>query len=219
MPPATFVVSLGKLYAVGLILRSKIADVHGIEVHDFRTWKFVYFQKIFQFLLHNTRDVTKGARGHSFSGAESLRGGKKLQQCHNHFFQNSTFASERPQVQTWGHQTCIPRRHLTSSLRPCASRLSNQNDEICLQKYLPIGGKLSITSYLKQKLMIIEVVWPHKTTWRSKKVYYFENRHNVFVCKNYVSDDSQLSCLLFPVVENMLTQVHIQLAAKREFMI
>jgi len=28
--------------------------------------------------------------------------------------------------------------------------LYSQNDEICLQKYLPIGGKLSITSYLKQ---------------------------------------------------------------------
>jgi len=37
MPPLTFVVSLCKLYAVGLILRSKIADVHGIEVHDVRT--------------------------------------------------------------------------------------------------------------------------------------------------------------------------------------
>jgi len=28
--------------------------------------------------------------------------------------------------------------------------LSSQNDEICLQKYLPISGKLSITNYLKQ---------------------------------------------------------------------
>ena len=43
----------------------------------------------------------------------------------------------------------FPRRHLTS-LRSCTSRLSSQNDEICLQKYLPISGKLSITNYLKQ---------------------------------------------------------------------
>ena len=49
-----------------------------------------------------------------------------------------------------GAPNCIPRRHLTSLLRPCTSRLSSQNDEICLHKYLPIGGKLSITSYLKQ---------------------------------------------------------------------
>jgi len=28
--------------------------------------------------------------------------------------------------------------------------LSSQNGEICLQKYLPISGKLSITKYLQQ---------------------------------------------------------------------
>ena len=176
MPPVTFVVSLCKLYVVGLILRSKIADVHGIEVHDVRTWKFVYFQKILRFLLHNTRDVTKGAQ---FLGRRITTGGKKSQQCHNQFFQNSTFASERPQVQTWGRQTCIPRRHLTSSLRPCTSRLSSQNDEICLRKYLPIGGKLSITSYLKQNAADYR---SHITIENNlkveKKVYYFENRHN-----------------------------------------
>jgi len=38
MQPVTFVVSLYKLYAVGLILCSKIADVHGIEVDDVLTW-------------------------------------------------------------------------------------------------------------------------------------------------------------------------------------
>jgi len=37
MQPVTFVVSLCKLYAVGLILCSKIADVHGIEVNDVLT--------------------------------------------------------------------------------------------------------------------------------------------------------------------------------------
>jgi len=34
MPPVTFVGSLCKIYAV---LHSKIAEVHGIEVHDVRT--------------------------------------------------------------------------------------------------------------------------------------------------------------------------------------
>jgi len=37
MPPVTVVVSLCKLYAVGLTLCSKIADVHGIEVDDVLT--------------------------------------------------------------------------------------------------------------------------------------------------------------------------------------
>jgi len=38
MQPITFVGTLCKLYAVGLILCSKITDVHGIEVNDVLTW-------------------------------------------------------------------------------------------------------------------------------------------------------------------------------------
>ena len=74
----------------------KIADVHEIEVHDVRTWKLFLFQKILWFLLHNSRDVTSGAREHNSPDAKSLREAKKYQQWHKHFFQNSTFASERP---------------------------------------------------------------------------------------------------------------------------
>ena len=40
------------------------------------------------------------SKGAQFPGAESLRGAKKFQKCHRHFFQNSTCASERPQVRT-----------------------------------------------------------------------------------------------------------------------
>jgi len=47
-----------------------------------------------------------------------------------------------------------PRRHLTS-LRPCTSQLSSQNDEICLQKYLSNSGKLSTAHYLNKMLLII----------------------------------------------------------------
>jgi len=41
MPPATFVGNLCKNQAV---LCSKITDVHGIEVHEVRTWKFGIFR-------------------------------------------------------------------------------------------------------------------------------------------------------------------------------
>jgi len=41
----------------------------------------------------------------------------------------------------------------------------------------------------------------------------------VIVCKNYVFADSQRSRLLFVVVENVLTQLHIQFAARRYFLI
>ena len=99
MPPVSFVGILCKIHAV---LYSKVADPH-----DVRTWKFVCFRKIFQFSLQSTRDAARGASGHNSPGAESLRGVKKAQQCHKHIFQNSTFASETPQVRTWGRQICF----------------------------------------------------------------------------------------------------------------
>jgi len=40
-------------------------------------------------------------------------GAEKSQQCHKCFFQYSTFASERPQVRTWGAKLAsCPGRHL-----------------------------------------------------------------------------------------------------------
>jgi len=132
------------------LLCSKIAELRGIEVHDVRTRKFAYFRKIFRFSLNNIRDVTKGRRGHNPPSAESLLETKKSQQCHKHFFQNSIFASGRPQVPTKGRQTCFLPQAPSNLLTPCTSRLSSQNGESCLQKYLPISGKLSIPNYLKQ---------------------------------------------------------------------
>jgi len=49
MPPVTFD---GSLYKTHAILCSIIAVVHAIEVHQVRTWRFVYFRQIFRFLLH-----------------------------------------------------------------------------------------------------------------------------------------------------------------------
>jgi len=46
MPPVTFVGSLYNTHAVPCL---KISDVHGLEVHDVRTWKVVNFRKIFLF--------------------------------------------------------------------------------------------------------------------------------------------------------------------------
>jgi len=43
--------------------------------------------------------------------------------------------------------------------------------------------------------------------------------HDVIVSKSYVFADWQGSCLFFPVVENVLTQIYIQLGARREFVI
>jgi len=43
--------------------------------------------------------------------------------------------------------------------------------------------------------------------------------HDVIVCKTYVFADLQGSGLNVPVVENVPTQMHVQLAVRREFMI
>jgi len=43
-------------------------------------------------------------------GRNNSPGAEKPQQCRKYFLQYSTFASERPQVRTWGRQTCfLPR--------------------------------------------------------------------------------------------------------------
>jgi len=49
-------------------------------------------------------------------------GAKKSQKCHTHFLQYSTFASERPQVQTWGRQTCFLPRAPSNLVRPLSIR-------------------------------------------------------------------------------------------------
>jgi len=66
-------------------------------------------------------------------------------------FQNSVYLLSKDLWFEHGGATLFycPRRRLTS-LRLCTSRLCSQNGEICLQKYLPIRGKLSITKNLKQ---------------------------------------------------------------------
>jgi len=114
-----------------------------------------------------------------FSNLSNLE--KKLVENWKSCIINKTDASERSQVRTWGRQTKLvsfPRRHLTS-LRPCTSRLSRQNGEICLQKYLSIGGKLSITNYLKQNAVSYRSHLTIKNNLNvEKKVYYFESKHN-----------------------------------------
>jgi len=57
--------------------------------------------------------------------------------------------------------------------------LSSQNGEICLQKYVPISGKLSITKYLQQNAVdYISHLTIENNLKIGKEVYYFENKHN-----------------------------------------
>jgi len=140
MLPIIFVGSLCKIHA---LLFSRIAYV--------RTWKFVCFQKIFRVLLHNPRDVTRGERGNSFL-AQNHRGGSKSPNIvTSSFFQNSTFASERPQIWTWERQTFILPHHASSNFltlsAQCTSRLSSQNGELVYKNTCP-----SVENYQSQNV-------------------------------------------------------------------
>jgi len=44
------------------LLCSKIADVHGIEVHDVRTWKFVFFSEKFPIFITQRDFLPKMAK-------------------------------------------------------------------------------------------------------------------------------------------------------------
>jgi len=71
-----------------------------------------YDLQLFQYI--SIRGVTRGAKGANFPGhcitmrARITAGSaERSQQCHIYFLQYSTFDSERPQVSTWGRETCF----------------------------------------------------------------------------------------------------------------
>jgi len=107
MPPVTFIGSLCKIHVA---LCSKIADAHGIEVHNVGSlFIFGHFSDFCCITPEVSRGVQEGPipRGPNHCGGRITVGAKKSHKCQKHFFQKSTFASERPQVRTWGHQTCF----------------------------------------------------------------------------------------------------------------
>jgi len=110
MPPITFVGILCKIRAV---LCSKIADVQ-----DVRSWKLVYFRKIFRFLLHNTRDVTRGARSTILWAPNYCGRPKSTNNDISTFFKTvHLFPKDLRFEQRVGKLTSCPRCHLTL-LRP-----------------------------------------------------------------------------------------------------
>jgi len=164
MPPVTFAGSLCKIHA---ILCSKIADVHGIDVHDHRTWNFFYFRKIVRFLLHSTRNVTKWGKGAQFRGCRITVGGQKLTTMSQALFKTVHLFPKDLRFEHGGAKlVSCPRRHLIL-LHPCTERLSSQNGKICWQKYLPTSGKLSIINYLKENAVDY---WSHLTIENNLKV-------------------------------------------------
>ena len=101
---------------------------------------------------HNRGVTTEVQGGRNSPGAESLwgrqitaGGAEKSQQCHKYFLPYSSFASERPQVRTWGgRQTCfLPRApsdlvtslpHNTRVHRAKNSAASNERGRYAMRK-------------------------------------------------------------------------------------
>jgi len=179
--PVTFVGTMRKIHAV---LFSKIADVHGGNVHDVLTWKVVYFRKEIPFFIAWHQRRIEGARV-TISRAPNHCAEHKSQKCHKHFFQSNTFASERCQVWTWGRHTCfllqtpsnlVTTLHITIVLPKCRNLFTN----IPTHQWQTINHKL---------FKINAVAYPsHLTTKKllklEKKVYCLQNKHKSSSPKN-----------------------------------
>ena len=109
---------------------------------------YIFFAPYFQCCV-KTRGVTRGKGGANFPSAESqcgrriiigapnhcvvhwmtARGAEKTQQCRQYFLQYSTFASERPQIQTRGRQTSFLSRAAFNLVAPLVSTVEDIQTE------------------------------------------------------------------------------------------
>jgi len=107
------------------------------------------FGKCFRFSLHNTRDITRGVRGHNSPGAESLWEAKKFQQCHEHFFSKQYICFRKTSRSNMGRQTCF----LLQALSNLDMHLHNAHHD-CLAKmakFVYKNTRQSVANYQSQK--------------------------------------------------------------------
>ena len=172
----TFVGSLHKIHAV---LYSKIADVHGVELHDVRTWNFFYLRNISPFLLHNTRDVTRGEGGTIPRAPIHCGGPKNNNNVVSTFFKTVHLLPKRLQVRTWGRQTCFFPQAPSNLVTPLHITIVQQNLRSFFTKYLLIRDKISITNYLKQNAVDYRSHLTIENKWKVQKRYNCsENTHS-----------------------------------------
>jgi len=109
-----------------------------------------------------------------FPDVESLQGEKTHNNVINTFSKQYICFRKTSGSSGGAKLVSCPRRHLTS-LHPYTSRLSSQNGEICLQNYLPISGKLSITNNLKQNAVDYRNHLAIENNFKvEKKIYYLK---------------------------------------------
>ena len=130
-------------------------------------FKICLFSVHFPIFIAHHQGVKRRGKGGAIPRAPNHCGGGKKSQSHKHFLQYNTLLARDLRFKHGGAKfVSCPRRYLTS-LSPCTSGLSSQNGENCLQKYLPISGKLSIANYLNKTLLICQ---SHLTTDNNLKI-------------------------------------------------
>jgi len=68
-------------------------------------------------------------------------GAEKSQQCRKYFLQYNTFAPERPQVRTWGRQTCFLARAPSNLGAPCLQYSRFHSNYVWWQMCWKIPGR------------------------------------------------------------------------------
>jgi len=94
--------------------------------------------KVLIYYKYGQRSIDQGRnKGGTIPRAPNHYGcAEKSQQCYRYFLQYSTFASERPQVRTWGTKLASgPGRHITS-LRPWYRHVLTI--QYCINEIIPL---------------------------------------------------------------------------------
>ena len=112
-----------------------VVAVNSETISSFATTAISFFSKRNKtsWHLYGRRGVTRGGtipRAPNYYGAPNHYGERRItagapKSPNNIFFlQYSTFASQRPQIRTWGHQTCFLSRALSNLVTPLHARVS-----------------------------------------------------------------------------------------------
>jgi len=133
---------------------------------------------------HKRRGVTRGARGRDSPGAEWLPGAPKGHNNVTSTFFNSTFASERPQVRTWGAKLAsCPGRH-PSSLR------SYTNATLITRTFQAILLQTSdVEAYASLHYQVLQHASPSKCRNRRHSICYHVHIAFATICTSNISSE------------------------------
>ena len=159
-----------------------VVAVNSETISSFATTAISFFSKRNKtsWHLYGRRGVTRGGtipRAPNYYGAPNHYGERRItagapKSPNNIFFlQYSTFASQRPQIRTWGHQTCFLSRALSNLVTPLHARVSCT----CFMVWASSPNWISLLRMWLSKLLQLS---PRSaaSTWWEKLLYTFTSR-------------------------------------------